>query len=73
MYCLIFLVICLSLGSNDFTTSLIEAKKLRLLKYIGLTDIYLINLDRRPDRLKIMKAQLDLLNLPYIRYPAVDG
>ena len=38
-----------------------------------MTDIYLINLDRRPDRLKHMKNQLDLLNLPFIRYPAVDG
>ena len=67
------MVLCLSLGSNESTTSLIEAKKLRLLKYIGLTDIYLINLDRRPERLKYMKAQLDLLNLPFVRYPAVDG
>ena len=73
MLSLVVLIFFIVSGLNQSTESLIEAKKLRLLKYIGLTDIYLINLDRRPDRLKIMKAQLDLLNLPYIRYPAVDG
>ena len=73
MVSLVVLIFFIVSGLNQSTESLIEAKKLRLLKYIGLTDIYLINLDRRPDRLKIMKAQLDLLNLPYIRYPAVDG
>ena len=73
MFSLVVLIYFIVSGLNQSTESLIEAKKLRLLKYIGLTDIYLINLDRRPDRLKHMKNQLDLLNLPFIRYPAVDG
>ena len=73
MVYLLILVFCLSLGLNESSASPIEPKKYRLLKYIGLTDIYLINLDRRPDRLKHMKNQLDLLNLPFVRYPAVDG
>ena len=73
MLSLVVLIFFIVSGLNQSTESLIEAKKLRLLKYIGLTDIYLINLDRRPDRLKHMKNQLDLLNLPFVRYPAVDG
>ena len=73
MVSLVVLIFFIVSGLNQSTESLIEAKKLRLLKYIGLTDIYLINLDRRPERLKYMKAQLDLLNLPFVRYPAVDG
>lgn len=35
--------------------------------------ILLINLDRSPDRLQFMKNQLDRLNLPFERMPAVDG
>lgn len=35
--------------------------------------IYLINLDRAPERLAFMAAQLERLNLPFTRFPAVDG
>ena len=51
----------------------IENKKLENLKEIGLIDIYLINLDRRPERLKNMQYQLDYLQLPFTRIPAIDG
>jgi len=36
-------------------------------------DIYLINLDRRPDRLARVKSRLDQLDLPFIRFSAIDG
>jgi len=36
-------------------------------------DILLINLDRSPDRLAFMAAQLDRLGLAFTRLPAVDG
>lgn len=36
-------------------------------------DIYLINLDRRPDRLSQVEAQLRSLNLSFIRFSAIDG
>ncbi|WP_255478559.1 glycosyltransferase family 25 protein [Rufibacter sp. XAAS-G3-1] len=35
--------------------------------------VFLINLDRSPDRLHFMKQQLDSLNLPFERISAVDG
>lgn len=35
--------------------------------------IYLINLDRRPDRLARCEEQLRRLNLSFSRYPAIDG
>lgn len=35
--------------------------------------VYVINLDRRPDRMATMAAQLDLLGLPFERIPAVDA
>ena len=73
MYFFILLIIFVQIDSNQPEDSPTEAKKMRLLNYVGLVDIYLINLDRRPDRLKSMKAQLDLLNLPFTRYPAIDG
>lgn len=34
---------------------------------------YLINLDRSPERLAVMKRQLDRLPFPWERVPAVDG
>lgn len=34
---------------------------------------YLINLDRNPKRLAFMRRQLDALDLPYERFPAVCG
>lgn len=34
---------------------------------------FLINLDRRPDRLQFVKKQLDDLSIPFERFPAVDG
>ncbi len=36
-------------------------------------DIYLINLDARPDRLAFMHKQLSARNLPYVRIAAIDG
>ena len=35
--------------------------------------VYVINLDRRPDRMAIMEAQLDRLGLPFERIRAVDA
>jgi hypothetical protein len=35
--------------------------------------VYLINLDRRPDRLKVAEAQLSDMSLPFVRQSAVDG
>lgn len=35
--------------------------------------VYLINLDRSPDRLIQMQARLEALGLPYTRVPGVDG
>lgn len=34
---------------------------------------YLINLDRRPDRLKLMSAKLNEMGLSFVRVPAFDG
>lgn len=34
---------------------------------------HLINLDRRPDRLRIMSEKLNDLGLPFVRVPAFDG
>ena len=73
MFSLVVLTFITVLGLNQSIENPTETKKIRLLNYVGLVDIYLINLDRRPDRLKSMKAQLDLLNLPFTRYPAIDG
>lgn len=36
-------------------------------------DIYLINLDRRPDRLSRVAQQLDEVGLSFIRFSAIDG
>lgn len=36
-------------------------------------DIYLINLDRRPDRLAHVTQQLESLGMPFSRFPAIDG
>jgi len=36
-------------------------------------NIYVINLDKRPDRMTFMKGQLDILKLPYTRIAAIDG
>ena len=36
-------------------------------------DVYLLNLDRRPDRLAKCAAQLHKLGLPFVRVSAVDG
>ena len=49
-----------------------EAKK-QYLADIGLAKIYVINLDRRTDKLKSVKSQLDYLNLPFTRFSAIDG
>ena len=73
MFSLVVLTFITVLGLNQSIENPTETKKIRLLNYVGLVDIYLINLDRRPNRLKSMKAQLDLLNLPFTRYPAIDG
>ena len=73
MFSLVVLTFITVLGLNQSIENPTETKKIRLLNYVGLVDIYLINLDRRPERLKSMKAQLDLLNLPFTRYPAIDG
>ena len=35
--------------------------------------VFVINLDRRPDRWKAMSAQLDRLGIPAERIPAVDA
>lgn len=35
--------------------------------------IYIVNLKRRPDRMKRMKACMDILNLNYTRIEAFDG
>jgi glycosyl transferase family 25 len=35
--------------------------------------VYLINLDRSPDRLATMQRRLDALGLTFVRVPAVDG
>jgi hypothetical protein len=35
--------------------------------------IYVLNLDRRPDRYQMMKSQLDILGLTHERISAVDG
>lgn len=43
------------------------------LAYGTIQDIYVINLDRRTDRLASVKKQLDALSLPFIRFPAIDG
>src|SRR5579862_530913 len=34
---------------------------------------FLVNLERRPDRLAAMKAQLDRLGIPFERFNAVDA
>ena len=36
-------------------------------------NIYLINLDRRPDRLSYVSKQLDSIGLPFERFSAIDG
>ena len=36
-------------------------------------DIFVMNLDRHPQRLRFMKAQLDALGLPFHRVPSFDG
>jgi len=38
-----------------------------------MVPIYLVNLDRRPDKLAYMAAQLDALGLPFERLAAIDG
>ncbi len=40
---------------------------------ITVLPIYVINLDRRPDRLAAIAADLDRLGLPFERIKAVDG
>jgi glycosyl transferase, family 25 len=35
--------------------------------------VYVINLDRRPDRLAEISQRLDALGLTFTRVPAVDG
>lgn len=40
---------------------------------IPTLDTYLINLDRSPDRLAAMQAQLDQMGLPFARVRGVDG
>ena len=59
--------------SNEKNSSPSDEEKRVFMNSIGLQDIYVINLDTRSDRLSSIKAQLDYLNLPFIRYPAVDG
>jgi hypothetical protein len=39
----------------------------------GYKQLFLINLDRRPDKLARMKYQLDSMNMSFERIPAVDG
>ena len=51
-----------------------EHKKSNLAKdTLGTDQVYLINLDRRPDRMENMKAILDELQIKYKRVNAVDG
>ena len=38
-----------------------------------MLNTFVINLDRRPDRLHFVKAQLDDLRIPFERFPAIDG
>ena len=40
---------------------------------LGSDQIYVINLDKRPDRLSNMKAIFNELQIQFIRMPAVDG
>ena len=35
--------------------------------------VIVINLDRRPDRMSRVAAQLDALNIQYVRQSAIDG
>ncbi len=46
---------------------------LKRLAFGSIQDIYVINLDRRPDRLASVDQQLKSLSLPYTRFPAIDG
>ena len=40
---------------------------------LGADQVYLINLDRRPDRRRRMEASFDVLGVSAVRTPAVDG
>ena len=39
----------------------------------GIGRVYVINLDRRPERMSYMALQLNALGLHYMRFEAVDG
>lgn len=43
------------------------------LGFDGNIRIYILNLDRRPDRLEYVDGQMKKLRLNYTRFPAVDG
>ena len=43
------------------------------LQTLGSDKVYLVNLDRRPDRLKNMKSIFNELKIDYTKIPAVDG
>ena len=75
---LLFFLILFSVFSQEIEEIFSEAteegaKRLQNLKSIGLVDIYLINLDRRTERLQNFIPQIDYLKLPYKRLSAVDG
>lgn len=36
-------------------------------------NVYVLNLDRRPDRIENIKSKLDLLNIKFERFSAIDG
>ena len=78
MYFLVFLLFSLSFCLDKHMkfvneTTLNEEEKIDFMYSIGLSDIYVINLERRTDRMQIMKQQLDILNLPFTRFSAIDG
>ena len=58
---------------NPNTTCLCEQEKDAFMNYLGLRDIYVINLDRHSERFKYIESQLDILNLPFKRFSAIDG
>ena len=58
--------------AQDTDPSVQELKNQNLAS-IGLAKIYVINLERRTDKLKGIKSQLDYLILPFTRFNAIDG
>ena len=79
-FIIIFIVTIVLVITSEYIFKNISS--IKSLKIIGgydyqinndIPNIYVINLDRRPDRLANMTKQFKKLQLPFIRVSAVDG